>query len=70
MRKRRKRKILWPIFSFIIFLSIILTIVSFLATKSTFVKQQVEQIFKNVFESNFNVKVEIGATEGKQYREK
>ncbi len=60
----RKRKILWPIFSFIIFLSIILTIVSFLATKSTFVKQQVEQIFKNVFESNFNVKVEIGATEG------
>ena len=59
-----KRKILWPIFSVIIFLSIILTIISFLVTQSDFVKGKVEQIFKNTIESNLNVKVEISETEG------
>ena len=59
-----KRKVLWPIFSFIILLSIFFTIISFLVSKTDYVKLQVEQIFRNIFESNFNVKVEIGETEG------
>lgn len=59
-----KRKVLWPIFSFLIFISIVLTLFSFLVTKSTFVIRQAEQLFKNIIESNFNVKVKIAEVEG------
>ena len=59
-----KRKILWPIFSFIIFLALILTITSYLFTKSNLVKQKVEQTFKNLVETNFRVKVKVGKIEG------
>ncbi|TES92581.1 MAG: hypothetical protein E3J87_04975, partial [Candidatus Cloacimonadota bacterium] len=59
-----KRKVLWPIFSFLIFISIVLTLFSFLVTKSTFVLRQAEQLFKNIIESNFNVKVKIAEVEG------
>jgi hypothetical protein len=58
------RKILWPIFSFLIFLSLIITIVSFLITRSSFVHSRVEQEIKNIIESNLKIDVEIGSTEG------
>ncbi|TET17750.1 MAG: hypothetical protein E3J78_07235, partial [Candidatus Cloacimonadota bacterium] len=62
--KMRKRKILWPIFSFIILLSVAMTIISFLITKSDFVEVRIERIFKDIIESNFNVTVHIAETEG------
>jgi len=62
--KMTRRKILWPIFSFMILLSILLTLISFLATKSTFVENKVEQTFKNILESNLDVQVEVSKTEG------
>jgi hypothetical protein len=62
--KMTKRKILWPIFSLLIVLSIVLTIISFLFTRSSFVKVKVEDIFRNIIESTFTVKVKIGKTEG------
>jgi|GEM_PF-3802843 len=62
--KMRKRRVLWPIFSILILLSLILTIFSFLATKSDIVQRKVEEVFTNVVESNLNVQVEIKQTEG------
>jgi hypothetical protein len=60
----RKRRVLWPIFSFFILLAIMLTIVSFMVTKTNFVEYRVAELFKNIIESNFNVKVSIGETQG------
>ena len=60
----KSRKILWPFFGFIIFLAIVATLLSFLLSKSSFVKRQVEQSLENLISSNFNLKAEIAKTEG------
>ncbi len=64
----RKRKVLWPIFSFLILLAVMLTIISFTVSKTDFVETKVTALFKNIIESSLNVTVTIGETEGNIFK--
>lgn len=64
----RKRRVLWPIFAFVILLAIMLTVLSFMITRTDFVESRVASLFKNIIESTFNVTVSIGETEGNIFK--